>query len=123
MDGSPRRAPDCRGLSYLRFVREGRRSRQQNHRHLQHLPKSSCFPRGKFRLNYTPVVLRCVGLGAVVKTYRRGFKGGAWETIWHWMDQCDDFPRGTCVLQRDQPADDALCPRCKELSQKEPAAR
>ena len=49
-------------------------------------------------------------------TYRRGFKSGVWDLVWHWIDQCEDFPRGTCVMQRDRPAEEALCARCKTLS-------
>lgn len=55
-------------------------------------------------------------MGAPVTTYRRGFKAGVWDIVWHWIEQCEEFPRGTCVMQRDRPAEESLCARCKSLS-------
>jgi hypothetical protein len=65
-----------------------------------------------FLLTLTAVAY-CVG--ALVTTYRRGFRNGVWDRVWHWIEQCEEFPKGTCVMRRDRPPEESLCVRCKSF--------
>ena len=49
-------------------------------------------------------------------SYRRGFKNKVWDKVWHWDQRCEAYPTSNCTIQKDRPADDQLCGRCRLLS-------
>jgi hypothetical protein len=53
--------------------------------------------------------------GESVTSYKRGYRDGVWDRYWHWNDRCEDYPTGTCLMQKDKPTPALLCLRCLAL--------
>ena len=47
--------------------------------------------------------------------YKRGYRDGVWDRYWHWDERCEDYPTGTCLMQKDKPTPALLCLRCLAL--------
>ena len=54
--------------------------------------------------------------GASVRDYRRGIedKNGQkqWQKLWHFNENCENYPTRNFIVQKDRPSDDELCSRC-----------
>jgi len=51
-----------------------------------------------------------------VAEYRRGVTKRVWQTVWHFHQQCENYPLATFALSKAKPSDELLCPRCVSLT-------
>ena len=51
-------------------------------------------------------------LEVCVREYRRGFKDGIWQKLWHFEETCPNFPRRAFLIRNVKPSEDELCSRC-----------
>ena len=50
--------------------------------------------------------------------YRRGVADDAWQTLWHYHEDCPRYPSRNFAVSKKKPSDDDLCSRCASLSER-----
>ena len=54
--------------------------------------------------------------------YRRGVDGKKWQTVWHFNEQCSDYPTRGFAIAEYPPFDGDVCLQCKSLTRDKPHA-